>query len=64
MIVTTLQYYKIAEIVKLNVVNKYDVDVLDKSGICMQSKISGKPFPKLERKSTTLQLVEYDVCDI
>jgi hypothetical protein len=39
-------------------------DMFDKSRICMQTKITRKPFPQNERFFIFLQLVHNDVCNM
>jgi hypothetical protein len=48
----------------LNLIPKFVNDMFDKCGICMQTKITRKSFPKIDRSSILLQLVHSDVCDM
>jgi hypothetical protein len=48
----------------LNLIPKSINDMFDKCRICMQTKITIKPFPKNDRSSILLQLVHNDVCDM
>ena len=49
--------------VKTNLIPKYEIDMVDKYKICMQTKITRMPFPKIERTSSLLELIHSDVCD-
>ena len=49
--------------VKTNLIPKYEIDMVDKCKICMQTKITRMPFFKIERTSSLLELIHSDVCD-
>ena len=50
--------------VNLNLIPKYENDMNEKCKICMQTKITRLPFPKIEKTTSLLQLVHSDVCDL
>jgi len=52
------------DMIVLNLIPKFENNMVDKCRICMQTNITRKPFPKIDRSSTLLQLVQSDVCDM
>lgn len=50
--------------VKLSLIPKYEIDLVDKCRTCMQTKITKTPFPKVERTTSLLELIHSDVCDM
>jgi len=48
----------------LNLIHKSVNNMFDKCKICMQTKITRKHFPKIDRSSILLQLVHSDVCNM
>ncbi len=50
--------------VNLNLIPKYENDMNEKCKICMQTKITRLPFPKIEKTTSLLHLVHSDVCDL
>jgi hypothetical protein len=52
------------DMIVLNLILKSVNNMFDKCRICMQTKITRKPFPKIDRSSILLQLVHSDVCDM
>ena len=39
-------------------------DVNDKCDVCIQAKMTRKPFPSIERTSKILELVHFDICEL
>ena len=52
------------DMVKLDLIPKYDNNIGDRCKICMQTKITRMIFPKVERTTFLLELVHSDVCDM
>jgi len=52
------------DMIVLNLIHKSVNNMFDKCKICMQTKITRKHFPKIDRSSILLQLVHSDVCDM
>ena len=55
---------KMNDMVKLDLIPKYDNNIGDRCKICMHTKITRMAFPKVERTTFLLQLVHSDVCDM
>ena len=55
---------KMNDMVKLDLIPKYDNNIGDRCKICMQTKITRMTFPKVERTTFLLELVHSDVCDM
>ena len=51
---------KMNYMVKSNLISKYEIDMIDKNKICMQTKITRMSFPKVERISSLLELIHSD----
>ena len=52
------------DMVKLDLIPKYDNNIGDRCNICMQTKITRMAFPKVEKTTFLLELVRSDVCDM
>ena len=55
---------KMNDMVKLDLIPKYDNNKGDRCKICIQTKITRMTFPKVERTTFLLELVHSDVCDM
>lgn len=55
---------KMLDMSNLDLIPKHVNDMNDKCVTRMQTKISRKPFPKIERTSTLLQIIHSNVCDL
>lgn len=55
---------KMDMMVKLDLIPKYDVDMVDRCNVCSLTKITRVPFPKIVKTTTLLELVHSDVCDM
>ena len=49
------------DMVKLSSIPKYNVDMVDKCKVCMQTKKTRQQFPKIEKTNSLLELVHSDI---
>ena len=59
-----LNYKSIEYMHKHNYINLSNKDFNKKCEICIQSKITKKPFPKVERNTHLLELIHSDICEL
>lgn len=59
-----VNYNTLRKLVNLELIPKFKIDSHKRCEICVEAKMAKAPFHSLERKTTPLELIHTDICDL